>query len=305
MSPPPSAATTAAWTDVHTGLLGDPTRVEQLTISALRAELQKPAHCSALATLGSTGHDQLVLGWYLETTKRHIATVLRPQFWSKIEGWEARSGADQGPMPLIRTAGETLRSAFGDLANCLQNHLQVAAFLEQELKQASPIQASALRTRQGLETVLRRAAHALLFAPTSASSTLQQMLHCYLQEQFARKSWQDRQTQRGSDDSDSAEGESESDEEDDGGATVPTGRPGLAAVRTVETGIPVDKNSACESLEALCSAMRILGVEPLCIEVGTQMLFAQMHIRCVCSRWHVWTVLPAHMCVLQGTTCGV
>lgn len=112
----------------------------------------------------------------------------------------------------------------------------------------------------GAERALLRMVHAVVFAPSSTTHSLQQMLHVHMQEQFARISWADRHAHKmdGSDD--------DSDEDESSRAD--------AAI-----GAPADPTAPPEDLRPLARMMRALAIDSLSIEVGTQMLFSQIGLK--------------------------
>ena len=271
---PPAGAVKNAWQALHGSPLGRPAEAELMAPALMEETIRDPALAGSIAILCGSGFLPLISGWYHETVRQHVKDVLQPRFWFQVSEFENLQGAVERGQLLVWTS-TALRTAFEGLDRSLQCHLRLAACLEGTLAHHIP---SGPSTRGGISAhhALMRMAHALVFGPTSTSTTLQQMLHAHLQEQFARVSWHDREAQRrlrtmGVDDDQNGDGRGEDSEDEEDEDEDEDGD-------TATTGLPVSQQEPI-SISGLASAMKRLHIAPLCVEVGTQVLFAQINLQ--------------------------
>ena len=273
------AALEGAWARLTAGgPLAQPQTVERMSGPEIDAAMGEPAIAESLAALHGANLLQLARGWYTESMREYVARAMQPAFWRELAEFESVRGTLERQQLLSWTA-TALGTAFGNFDRALQCHRQVASRLDELVARTSQPAATGGRTEVLAERALSRMTHALVFAPTSTSSTLQEMLHLHLQEQFARVSWMDRQEQRqlraamreeraGDDDDDESEEESSDEDGED------EGEGGDTAV----TGVPASK-VAPEDLLPLTTSMGSVGIMPLCVETVTEMLFAQIQLK--------------------------
>ena len=265
-----------AWATVA-GHLSQPARIETLSGAQIDEAMGDRALSEALGALHRANLLHLVRGWYTESMREYVRENTQPAFWAELRDFEKVKG-ESDRTALLTWTGNALGSAFGRFDRAMQCHRKVASRLDELVARSSPPRAGGLNEVLA-ERALSRMTHALVFAPTSTSTTLQEMLHLHLQEQFARLNWKDKVDQklvaaslraaRDDDDDDESEEESSDEEEDDDDEGGPD---------TSETGVPAAKEPP-ESIGSLASSMGSVGIMPLCVEITTEMVFAQIQLK--------------------------
>lgn len=311
-----SADAERAWAGVTKSVLAQPAKIESLSPIQIDEAMSNHALVEGIATLHRENLLPLVRGWYNESMREYVREHVQTAFWSELEEFE-QVRRDAESSALLSWTSRALGSAFGRFDRAMQCHRQVASRLDELVARCSPPRAGGPNEVLA-ERSLSRMTHALVFSSTSTSTTLQDMLHLHLREQFARRNWVDREEQKRmraamlserdltSDQESESEEESSEEEDDHEGSDGPN---------TSETGIPVDKTQP-ESLVSLASSMGSVGIMPLCVEITTEMLFSQMalKIRQTCTGkfgsrlldtlrdWLIRVVHPWLSEILQSTT---
>jgi hypothetical protein len=266
-----------AWAGVSGAVLAQPSQVETLSAAQIDEAMGDAGLADSIAALHRANILTLVRGWYTESMREYVREHVQTAFWAELREFE-RVRRDAERTALLSWTSTALGSAFGRFDRAMQRHRQVASRLDELVARSSPPRAGGPNEVLA-ERSLSRMTHALVFSPTSTSTTLQDMLRLHLQEQFARRSWADREQQkqlraamrseRDSDSEDEEESSSEEEDDEDEDGEGPD---------TSETGVPASKVPP-ESIVSLASSMGSVGIMPLCVEITTEMLFAQIALK--------------------------